>query len=186
MRKVQELRARGLTIVFVSHSMADVKAIGDRVLWLRHGETVALGGVDAVVQKYLTAMSDPSARPKPAAEADSIPNIDHRHGNAAAAILGVALLNDCKYGHDISGNVIRLSLLRASTWPDPEADRGHQRADAAEKGIVGGIHRVGQADHVGDALSAVYPRLAERLNLQRCADADIFAHAEGLEAVHIA
>ena len=94
MRKVQELRARGLTIVFVSHSMADVKAIGDRVLWLRHGETVALGGVDAVVQKYLTAMSDPSARPKPAAEADSIPNIDHRHGNAAAAILGVALLNE--------------------------------------------------------------------------------------------
>jgi alpha-mannosidase len=40
---------------------------------------------------------------------------------------GVALLNDCKYGHDISGNVIRLSLLRASTWPDPEADRGHHR-----------------------------------------------------------
>jgi len=40
---------------------------------------------------------------------------------------GVALLNDSKYGHDISGNIIRLSLLRATTWPDPEADRGHHR-----------------------------------------------------------
>jgi len=40
---------------------------------------------------------------------------------------GVALLNDCKYGHDVSGNVIRLSLLRAPTWPDPVADRGHHR-----------------------------------------------------------
>jgi alpha-mannosidase len=40
---------------------------------------------------------------------------------------GVALLNDCKYGHDVSGDVIRLSLLRATTWPDPEADRGHHR-----------------------------------------------------------
>ena len=40
---------------------------------------------------------------------------------------GVALLNDSKYGHDISGNVIRLSLLRAPTWPDPLADRGHHR-----------------------------------------------------------
>ena len=40
---------------------------------------------------------------------------------------GVALLNDCKYGYDISANVIRLSLLRAPTWPDPVADRGHHR-----------------------------------------------------------
>lgn len=37
---------------------------------------------------------------------------------------GVSLLNDCKYGHDIRDNVIRLSLLRATTVPDPEADRG--------------------------------------------------------------
>lgn len=40
---------------------------------------------------------------------------------------GVALLNDCKYGHDIHGNVMRLSLLRAPISPDPLADRGHQR-----------------------------------------------------------
>ncbi len=32
--------------------------------------------------------------------------------------------HDCKYGHDVSGNVVRLSLLRAPTWPDPLADRG--------------------------------------------------------------
>lgn len=38
---------------------------------------------------------------------------------------GVALLNDCKYGHDIAGNVMRLSLLRSSITPDPVADRGH-------------------------------------------------------------
>ena len=37
---------------------------------------------------------------------------------------GVALLNDCKYGHDIQGNIMRLSLLRAPTSPDPLADRG--------------------------------------------------------------
>ncbi len=37
---------------------------------------------------------------------------------------GVALLNDCKYGYDIHGNVMRLSLLRAPTAPDRQADRG--------------------------------------------------------------
>jgi alpha-mannosidase len=37
---------------------------------------------------------------------------------------GVALLNDCKHGYDIRGSVMRLSLLRAPTHPDPTADRG--------------------------------------------------------------
>lgn len=37
---------------------------------------------------------------------------------------GVSLLNDCKYGHDVQGNTLRLSLLRSPTFPDPEADRG--------------------------------------------------------------
>jgi alpha-mannosidase len=37
---------------------------------------------------------------------------------------GISLLNDSKYGYDIHGNVIKLSLLRAPTWPDPMADRG--------------------------------------------------------------
>jgi lipopolysaccharide transport system ATP-binding protein len=104
MRKVQELRARGLTIIFVSHSMADVKAIGDRVLWLRRGEPVAMGGVDAVVRKYLSAMSEPvhESNPdevQPVTIADFIPNIDRRQGSGAAEILGIAVLNE--FGEDL-------------------------------------------------------------------------------------
>lgn len=37
---------------------------------------------------------------------------------------GVSLLNDCKYGYDARSDCLRLTLLRGSTWPDPEADRG--------------------------------------------------------------
>ncbi len=37
---------------------------------------------------------------------------------------GVALLNDCKYGYDIRENVMRLSLIKAATMPDPVADQG--------------------------------------------------------------
>ncbi len=40
---------------------------------------------------------------------------------------GVSLLNDCKYGHDIRGNVMRISLLRGTTTPDPVADLGEHR-----------------------------------------------------------
>ena len=46
MRKVHELRARGVTILFVSHATADVKAIGDRVMWLDHGRVVEIGEPD--------------------------------------------------------------------------------------------------------------------------------------------
>ena len=39
---------------------------------------------------------------------------------------GFSLLNEEKYGYDAIGNVLRLSLLRSPTWPDPDADRGIQ------------------------------------------------------------
>jgi len=37
---------------------------------------------------------------------------------------GVALLNDCKYGHDTQGNTLCLTLLRSPKAPDPNADMG--------------------------------------------------------------
>ena len=40
---------------------------------------------------------------------------------------GVSLLNDCKYGHDIHGSVMRLTLLRSPTMPDPTADFGEHQ-----------------------------------------------------------
>lgn len=40
---------------------------------------------------------------------------------------GVSLLNDCKHGHDIHNNVMRISLLRGPTDPDPDADLGEHR-----------------------------------------------------------
>jgi len=39
---------------------------------------------------------------------------------------GVALLNDCKYGHDIRGNTMRLTLLRAPKSPGKTADVGRR------------------------------------------------------------
>src|ERR1051326_7707018 len=93
MRKVHELRSRGITILFVSHAIGDVKAIGDRVLWLDHGRAVDMGETDKVVAKYLAAMVEkdstylllkarpepetPSVRLKAPEIVEHIPNIDH-------------------------------------------------------------------------------------------------------------
>ncbi len=38
---------------------------------------------------------------------------------------GVALMNDCKYGHDIHDGVMRLSLIKCGTYPNEMADNGY-------------------------------------------------------------
>ncbi|MFN8514042.1 MAG: glycoside hydrolase family 38 C-terminal domain-containing protein [Chloroflexia bacterium] len=40
---------------------------------------------------------------------------------------GVALLNDGKYGYDIHGNTMRLTLLKSGIMPDPNADQGRHQ-----------------------------------------------------------
>jgi alpha-mannosidase len=46
-------------------------------------------------------------------------------GTSSGAVHGFSLLNDSKYGYDARDNVLRLSLLRAPEYPDPNADQGH-------------------------------------------------------------
>jgi homopolymeric O-antigen transport system ATP-binding protein len=109
MRKVHELRQRGVTILYVSHAVADVKALGDRALWLDGGMIRELGATEPVVNKYLAAMAEKDsaylhvrhqkmlARPEGSVEApeivEHIPNIDHRFGDGRAEVLGIAVLD---------------------------------------------------------------------------------------------
>ena len=51
----------------------------------------------------------------------------HRWVDMSETGYGVALLNDSKYGHDVHRGALRLTLLRASNFPDPDADRGDHR-----------------------------------------------------------
>jgi alpha-mannosidase len=49
----------------------------------------------------------------------------HRWADLSEAGYGVSLLNDCKYGFDARENVLRLTLLRSTIFPDPNADLCH-------------------------------------------------------------
>ena len=51
--------------------------------------------------------------------------------DVSASGYGISLLNSSKYGYDIKGNTMRLSLLRSPKWPDPTADRGKHSIDYA-------------------------------------------------------
>lgn len=48
----------------------------------------------------------------------------HKWADMSEGNYGVALLNDCKYGYDVKGNVMRLSLLRSPVRPTPDSDIG--------------------------------------------------------------
>jgi alpha-mannosidase len=65
----------------------------------------------------------PTTRRTPAEKAEfEVPA--QRWADISDATHGFSLLNDCKYGYDAKGNVLRLSLLRSPEWPDPRADEG--------------------------------------------------------------
>jgi alpha-mannosidase len=51
----------------------------------------------------------------------------HKWVDLSEGNYGVSLLNDCKYGHDIHRNVMRITLLRSPTQPDPMADYGEHQ-----------------------------------------------------------
>jgi alpha-mannosidase len=66
----------------------------------------------------------PTTRNTPAEQAKfEVPA--QRWADVSDAKQGFSLLNDSKYGYDVRGNVLRLSLLRSPEWPDPHADEGH-------------------------------------------------------------
>jgi lipopolysaccharide transport system ATP-binding protein len=132
MRKVHELKRNGATIIYVTHSAADVRAIGDTCLWLDKGSIREIGDPEAVVSHYLAEMTTRDGRylevqarkaaptsehfPLTAPElVEGIPNIDHRYGDQRAEVIGVALtdaagqpLSLLRPHHDV---VFRVSVL---------------------------------------------------------------------------
>ena len=51
--KMKELKAQGKTMVFVSHSIPQVKSFCDRAVWIKEGNMVIDGTVDEVTDDYL-------------------------------------------------------------------------------------------------------------------------------------
>lgn len=51
-RRMMELMQGGTTVLFVSHSMEQIRKICQRVVWLEHGKVKEIGTVDEVCGKY--------------------------------------------------------------------------------------------------------------------------------------
>jgi len=111
MRKVHELKRSGTTLIYVTHSAADVRAIGDSCLWLDRGKAREYGDPESVISHYLAEMTTRDGRYQeregmalaPHTEGfaedapelvEGLPNVDHRYGDQRAEVLGIALTDE--------------------------------------------------------------------------------------------
>ena len=56
-KKMKELMSGGTTVLFVSHSIEQVKDLCDKVAWLEYGELKAFGPSNTICGQYLEAMA---------------------------------------------------------------------------------------------------------------------------------
>jgi ABC-type multidrug transport system ATPase subunit len=62
LRKIEELLASGRTLLLVSHSLALMETVCDRVLWLDHGQARMLGEPRRVADAYRQAVAEEEGR----------------------------------------------------------------------------------------------------------------------------
>ena len=92
---------------------------------LKVGFPLAASAPQATYEIPYGSIERPTTRNNPVEDARfEVPAL--RWADLGDAQNGFSLINDTKYGYDAVGNLLRLSLLRSPTYPDPEADQGHQ------------------------------------------------------------
>jgi ABC-type polysaccharide/polyol phosphate transport system ATPase subunit len=77
--KIQEMKYRGVTLVFVTHQLDQVRTLCDRALWLDHGRLEAIGDPMRVVDAYLQEVSGTAA---PAEQPPSPPPVEEKKSDA--------------------------------------------------------------------------------------------------------
>ncbi len=87
----------------------------------------------------------------------------HKWVDMSESGYGVALLNDCKYGHNTEGSTLKITMLKCATFPNPVADQGKH------------IFTYSLLPHIGDFREAGVIHEAYSLN-QPLESVDITAH----------
>lgn len=53
--RMMELMSHGTTVLLVSHSIDQVRSLCDRVIWLDHGNVMAIGEANEICDRYTQA-----------------------------------------------------------------------------------------------------------------------------------
>jgi ABC-type polysaccharide/polyol phosphate transport system ATPase subunit len=97
--KIQEMKYRGVTLLFVTHQLDQVRNLCDRALWLDHGATKSIGDPSRVVDDYLQAVAGTVAAAPPKEEEKAEEHVqqeaeEERWGSGEVVLKRVALVDD--------------------------------------------------------------------------------------------
>lgn len=105
--KIQEMKYRGVTLLFVTHQLDQVRNLCDRALWLDHGRPLGIGDPRRIVDAYLQEVSvggappvlqitpaeEPVDEPEPEVKAVD-PLEEDRWGSGDVILTRVAIVDD--------------------------------------------------------------------------------------------
>lgn len=120
LESMRGLRAAGVTIVVASHSVDEVRAICDHVMWLQAGSVVTSGPPDEVIRRYeeITARRTELLTPHhgdgtPTAQGVRLELHKNRFGTQEARIDSVRLLGPWPEDHSagLTGSPLRVEVL---------------------------------------------------------------------------
>lgn len=97
--KIQEMKYRGVTLVFVTHQLDQVRNLCDRALWIDHGEIQSIGDPVRVVDEYLQEVSSGTSRPPaPAVTEPAAPvaNDEEERWGSGEVVLKRVAITDAK------------------------------------------------------------------------------------------
>lgn len=90
-KKFEQLKRRGVTVLFVSHDLGLVKRLSDRAALMVNGRVAAYGSCSEVVNRYVGLVLE--RQPEAQLEARRTASGAYRHGDGVSRILDVELLD---------------------------------------------------------------------------------------------
>jgi ABC-type polysaccharide/polyol phosphate transport system ATPase subunit len=97
-KKFEELKKRGITVLFVSHDLGLVKRLSDRAALMLDGRVAAYGTPSDVVNRYVGVVLERQERERGLqggahTPGEQHPGATHRHGDGASRVTSVELID---------------------------------------------------------------------------------------------
>lgn len=92
-RKFEELKDRGVTVLFVSHDLGLVKQLSHRAIFLLNGEIQAIGSPKEVIDRYIGMVLERQKSDREKSHRSAALRSSFRHGDGSSEVLDVQLLD---------------------------------------------------------------------------------------------
>ena len=93
-RKFEELREKGVTILFVSHDLGLVKQLSHRAVFLLNGRIEAIGAPKDVIDRYIGMVLERQKSDRERSERSSSLRSSFRHGDGSSEVLDVQAFDE--------------------------------------------------------------------------------------------